>query len=151
MSQRIQNQMQQHRYDSDASFRLEKRKLAFKRKAWEGLVKAFRARQRDGLTQVEFARLVDKKPEQVSRSLKRPQNFTFDTFITYLSALEMYPEISIKDPTDPAQCSNESIALARPIFRGIILRGDEYTTNSTVIDGTTSAPITNKTIEYVSG
>ncbi|MHB8285466.1 MAG: helix-turn-helix domain-containing protein [Caulobacteraceae bacterium] len=107
------------RFDSDPALRSEVRKRALRAKAWEALVTTFKARQADGMTQAELARILGKKAEQVSRVFSRPQNYTIDTISEYLSGLDARVDLTVEDLR-----SRQSTNCDHPYLKMVLTRMD---------------------------
>ena len=59
----------------------------FRNRIHQFVLKQFIAKQKDGLTQADVARILDKRPEQIHRWLGTPGNWTLDTVSDLMLAI----------------------------------------------------------------
>lgn len=80
--------------------------------AFDAVMKLWRKRQREGLTQKDVAERLDRNPAWVSRQLSGPGNWTLRTFGALVEALDGEAEISVMPIELPMDVPNNYDAYA---------------------------------------
>lgn len=120
--------------ETDTEIRREFRKRTIVRRAWEILRRRFKIKEAAGFTQADLARLIDKKPAQISRAFSSPRNMTLETFAELLDGLDAYATL---DAVDDSGCGNSPVGSAsvstRYIMPGVAIQSNTTTGGSVVI------------------